>query len=64
MSPADESAASAPNPPFASGQDRRTTQPTLHTARLNINVRNAATTAGPSTKPVIVTQSGVASISP
>ena len=34
MPPADESAAPAPNPPLASGEDRRTTQPTLHTARL------------------------------
>jgi hypothetical protein len=34
MPPADESVAPGPNPPFASGKDRRTTQPTLHTARL------------------------------
>jgi RimJ/RimL family protein N-acetyltransferase len=36
MPPADESAASAPNPPLASGEDRSTTQPTLHTARLTL----------------------------
>jgi hypothetical protein len=36
MPPADESAASAPNPALASGDDRRTTQPTLHTARLTL----------------------------
>lgn len=36
MPPADESAASAPNPPWASGEDRRTTQPTLRTARLTL----------------------------
>jgi hypothetical protein len=36
MPPADESAASAPDPPWASGEDRRTTQPTLHTARLTL----------------------------
>jgi RimJ/RimL family protein N-acetyltransferase len=36
MPPADESAASAPNPPLASGEDRPTTQPTLHTARLTL----------------------------
>jgi len=36
MPPADESAASAPNPPSAPGEDRRTAQPTLHTARLTL----------------------------
>jgi len=36
MPPADESAASAPAPPSGSGQDRRATQPTLHTARLTL----------------------------
>jgi hypothetical protein len=36
MPSADESAAPGPNPPFASGKDRRTTQPTLHTARLTL----------------------------
>lgn len=36
MPPADESAAPGPNPPVASGKDRRTTQPTLHTARLTL----------------------------
>ena len=36
MPPADESAASAPDPLSASGQDRGTTQPTLHTARLTL----------------------------
>jgi hypothetical protein len=36
MPPFDESAASAPHPPFVSGQDRRTTQPTLHSARLTL----------------------------
>ena len=36
MPPADESAASAPHPPLVSGQDWRTTQPTLHTTRLTL----------------------------
>ena len=36
MPPADESAASAPNQPSAPGEDRRTAQPTLHTARLTL----------------------------
>ena len=36
MPAADESAASAQAPPSVSGKDRRTTQPTLHTARLTL----------------------------
>ena len=36
MPPAGESAASAPNPPLAPGEDRRPAQPVLHTARLTL----------------------------
>jgi hypothetical protein len=36
MPPADQSAASAPNPPLPPGEGRRPTQPTLHTARLTL----------------------------